>query len=108
MKKDTPPWLNQRKDGVTLTVKVKPGARRHELTGADGDALKLEVKAPPVDGAANDAVVQFFADKLGVTRSRVRIIMGLTNSRKVVLIEGGNASAVIAGLGLAPHDASGR
>ena len=95
-----PAWLNQRKDGVTLTVKVKPGGKRHELTGAEGDTLKLEVRAPPVDGAANDAVVSFLADKLGVARSKIRIIMGLTNSRKVVLVEGGNASSVIAGLGL--------
>lgn len=98
MKKDAPGWLNQRKDGVTLTVKVKPGGKKHEITGVEGDTLKLEVKAPPVDGAANDAVVDFFAHQLGVAKARVRIIMGLTNSRKVVLIEGGNASAVLAGL----------
>lgn len=100
MKKTLPGWLNQRKDGVTLTVKVKPGGKRHELLGVEGDALKVEVKAPPVDGAANDAVVDFFAQRLSISRSSVRIIMGLTNSRKVVLIENGNASSVIAAIAL--------
>jgi len=71
-----------------LTVKVHPRARRSEITGRLGDAWKLALAAPPVDGKANDECVRFFAEWAGVPRSRVRIVTGLTSRMKVVEIEG--------------------
>jgi len=71
-----------------LTVKVHPRARRSEITGRLGDAWKLSLAAPPVDGKANDECIRFFAVYAGVPRSRVRIVMGLTSRTKVVEIEG--------------------
>ena len=71
-----------------LTVKVHPRARRSALTGRFGDAWKLDLAAPPVDGKANDECVRFFAEFAGVPRSRVRIVTGLTSRIKVVEIEG--------------------
>jgi uncharacterized protein (TIGR00251 family) len=71
-----------------LTVKVHPRAKRSALTGRLGDAWKLALAAPPVDGKANDECVRFFAEFAGVPRSRVRIVMGLTSRLKVVEIEG--------------------
>ena len=71
-----------------LTVKVHPRARRSALAGRLGDAWKLSLAAPPVDGKANDECVRFFAEFAGVPRSRVRIVMGLTSRLKVVEIEG--------------------
>ncbi|HEY1497331.1 MAG TPA: DUF167 domain-containing protein [Candidatus Solibacter sp.] len=71
-----------------LTVKVHPRARRSEITGRLGDAWKLALAAPPVDGKANDECIRFFAEWAGVPRSRVRIVMGLTSRMKVVEIEG--------------------
>ena len=71
-----------------ITVKVHPRARRSELAGRFGDAWKLSLAAPPVDGKANDECVRFFAEFAGVPRSRVRIVMGLTSRLKVVEIEG--------------------
>ena len=71
-----------------LTVKVHPRAKRSALAGRLGDAWKLSIAAPPVDGKANDACVRFFAEFAGVPRSRVRIVMGLTSRLKVVEIEG--------------------
>ena len=71
-----------------LTVKVHPRARRSALTGRLGDAWKLALAAPPVDGKANDECVRFFAEFAGVPRTRVRIVMGLTSRLKVVEIEG--------------------
>jgi uncharacterized protein len=71
-----------------LTVKVHPRARRSALNGKLGDAWKLALSAPPVDGKANDECVRFFAEFVGVPRSRVRIVMGLTSRLKVVEIEG--------------------
>jgi len=71
-----------------LTVKVHPRARRTALNGRYGEAWKLDLAAPPVDGKANDECIRFFADFAGVPRSRVRIVMGHTNRQKVVEIEG--------------------
>ena len=71
-----------------ITVKVHPRARRTQITGRLGDAWKLDLAAPPVDGKANDACVRFFADLAGVAQSRVRIVLGLTNRTKVIEIDG--------------------
>ena len=71
-----------------LTVKVHPRARRSALAGRFGDAYKLDLAAPPVDGKANDECVRFLAELAGVPRSRVRIVTGLTSRMKVVEIEG--------------------
>jgi uncharacterized protein len=71
-----------------LTVKVHPRAKRSALAGRLGDAWKLSLAAPPVDGKANEECVRFFAELAGVPRSRVRIVMGLTSRLKVVEIEG--------------------
>ena len=71
-----------------LTVKVHPRAKRSLLAGRLGDAWKLALAAPPVDGKANEECVRFFAEFAGVPRSRVRIVMGLTSRLKVVEIEG--------------------
>jgi len=71
-----------------LTVKVHPRAKRSALAGRLGDAWRLSLAAPPVDGKANDECVRFFAEFAGVPRSRVRIVMGLTSRLKIVEIEG--------------------
>ena len=71
-----------------LTVKVHPRAKRSAIAGRLGDAWKLSLAAPPVDGKANDECVRFFAELVGVPRSRVRIVTGLTSRTKVVEIEG--------------------
>jgi uncharacterized protein (TIGR00251 family) len=67
---------------------VQPRASRTEVVGLHGDALKIRVAAPPVDGAANEAIIRFFADRLGVPRSRVRLTKGASGRRKVVEIDG--------------------
>jgi uncharacterized protein len=71
-----------------LTVKVHPRARRSALAGRIGDAWKLSLAAPPVDGKANEECVRYLAEFARVPRSRVRIVMGLTSRLKVVEIEG--------------------
>ena len=71
-----------------LTVKVHPRARRSALAGRIGDAWKLSLAAPPVDGKANDECVRYLAEFAGVPRGRVRIVTGLTSRLKVVEIEG--------------------
>jgi uncharacterized protein (TIGR00251 family) len=71
-----------------VTVKVHPRARRTGITGRLGEAYKLDLAAPPVDGKANEECVRFFAELAGVRRARVRIVMGQTARMKVVEIEG--------------------
>ena len=71
-----------------LTVKVHPRARRSRLAGRFGDAWKLDLAAPPVDGKANEECIRFFAELAGVPRTRVRIVTGASARLKVVEIEG--------------------
>ena len=71
-----------------LTVKVHPRARRSALAGRFGDAWKLDLAAPPVDGKANEECVRFFAELANVPRARVRIVTGAGARMKVVEIEG--------------------
>jgi len=70
-----------------LTVKVHPRAKRSAITGRLGDAWKLDLAAPPVDGKANEECIRFFAALARVPRSRVRIVLGATSRTKVVEIE---------------------
>ncbi len=71
-----------------LTVKVHPRARRTALAGRLGDAWKLALAAPPVDGKANEECVRFFAELAGVPKSRVRIVTGSSGRMKVLEVEG--------------------
>jgi len=71
-----------------LTVRVHPRARRSAFAGRFGDAWKLDLAAPPVDGKANEECVRFFAELCGVPRSRVRIVTGAAARIKVVEVDG--------------------
>ena len=71
-----------------VTVKVHPRAKRSAVAGRLGEAWKLDLAAPPVDGKANDECVRFFAELAGVPRSRVRIVTGASARVKVLDIEG--------------------
>ncbi len=71
-----------------VTVKVHPRAKRSAIAGRFGDAWKLDLAAPPVDGRANEECIRFFAELAGVARSRVRIVTGATGRMKVVEVEG--------------------
>jgi len=77
--------------GLTFAVKVHPRARKNAITGTVGDALKLALTAPPVDGKANLAVIEFFADFFQIPRSSVTIASGASSRNKVVRITGATA-----------------
>jgi len=74
--------------GATFSVKVHPRAKKNAITGEVGDALKLALTAPPVDGAANDACVRFLAELLDVPRSSVTIAAGETSRQKLIRVVG--------------------
>src|SRR6478735_7489308 len=74
--------------GVSFSIKVHPRARKNAITGTVGDALKLALTAPPVEGKANQAVIEFFADLFAIPRSSVTIASGETSRNKVIRIAG--------------------
>jgi uncharacterized protein (TIGR00251 family) len=80
--------LHETAKGISFSVKVHPRARKNAITGIVGDALKLALTAPPVEGRANQAVIEFFADLLAIPRSSVTIASGETSRNKIVRIAG--------------------
>ena len=86
--------VQQRGDAVTFSVRLHPKARRERIAGVVGDALKLDVIAPPVEGKANDACIRFLADFLKVPRASVSIAAGAGSRNKVIRIVGVSVAAV--------------
>lgn len=80
--------------GATFSVKVHPRAKKDAIAGTVGDALKLALTAPPVEGKANEACIRFFAELLRVPRSSVTIAAGETSRNKVVRVQGLTAAQV--------------
>jgi uncharacterized protein (TIGR00251 family) len=80
--------------GATFAVKVHPRAKKNVITGEVGEALKLSLTAPPADGKANQACIEFFAKLLKVPRSSVTIAAGQTSRNKVIRVTGLTAEEV--------------
>lgn len=95
----SPVWLQAVGGGVTVSLHVQPGAGRCEVVGPHGDALKIRIDAPPVDGQANEAVLSFVARRLGVPRQAVSLVTGRNSRRKRVRVAGIAAAAAAAALG---------
>ena len=93
-------WLSESGKGAILTVHAVPGATRTEVAGLHGDAVKIRIHAPPVDGKANEALVEFLAETLDVPGASVCILAGESGRRKRVLIAGLSGDMVRSGLGL--------
>lgn len=87
-------WIRQDGDGVVLTLHIQPGAKRTECAGLHGEALKIRLAAPPVDGKANEALVAFLSKTLGVSKSSVELISGETSRAKRVRVERVDADEV--------------
>lgn len=80
-------WCRQSADGsLTLTLHIQPGAKKTEFAGRHGDALKIRLAAPPVDGKANEALIKFIADFVGTSRTSVSLKSGHTSRHKVLEI----------------------
>ena len=78
--------VTQRKNGLAFKIAVQPRASRNQVAGLKGDALKIKLTAPPVDGAANKACLQFLAKTLGVPKSSLAILSGESSRTKRILI----------------------
>ncbi|KAF0163740.1 MAG: hypothetical protein FD157_2703 [Rhodocyclaceae bacterium] len=87
-------WLVADGKGVTLRLHIQPGAKKTEVVGLHGEALKIRLAAPPVDGKANAGLLAFLADRLGVAKAAVSLVSGDTSRAKRVRIDGVGPSVV--------------
>ena len=81
-------FLRETAGGTLLSVKLQPRASKNEICAPLGDELKIKVTAPPVDAAANQALVEFLAEKFGCSRGRVELLRGHTSRHKTLLLHG--------------------
>ena len=86
--------VTQTNGRVRFAVRVQPRAARNEIAGPYGEALRIRLTAPPVDGAANESLVNFLADTFAVSRRAVKIVAGESSRSKIVEIEGITERAV--------------
>lgn len=75
-------------NSARINVYVQPRASKTAVAGMHGGCVKIRLAAPPVDGAANAALIEFVAEQVGVAKSRVRITAGLTSRRKTIEVDG--------------------
>jgi uncharacterized protein (TIGR00251 family) len=92
------PKVTETSDGLTFSIRVQPNAPRSKIVGAHGDAVKVALAAPPVDGKANAECIRFFAELFQVRRSDVEILAGEASRTKVVRVRGGARSQLEAAL----------
>jgi uncharacterized protein (TIGR00251 family) len=87
---------------MRLDVYIQPRASKTELAGMHGGHIKIRVAAPPVEGAANDALIEFVARRLGIAKGRVRLISGKSSRRKALEIDGVDAGQISSAFGAQP------
>lgn len=81
-------WIKEKNNSVVLTVHVVPGTSRTEIVGPYGDALKIKLNAPPVDGKANEELIRFLSKKFKTPKSNIEIMSGFNQKRKILSIRG--------------------
>ncbi len=94
-----PAFLRAQSDGVLLSVKLQPRASANEIGEALGGELRIKVTAPPVDAAANEALLKILAQQLHCPRNRVDIVRGHTSRHKVIKLFGMSPEVVAEKLG---------
>lgn len=94
----TPTFVRDQPDGVLLAIKLQPRASVNEIGEALGNELRIKVTAPPVDAAANQALVRFLAEQLDCPRNQVELIRGQTSRHKLVKIHGHTREDILARL----------
>ncbi len=81
-------WYRKEDEAIILTIHAQPGARRSEVAGLHGDALKIRLAAPPVEGKANEALRRFIAERFEVPLRNVELLRGAQSRHKMVRITG--------------------
>jgi uncharacterized protein (TIGR00251 family) len=82
-------WINQKDEGILLNTYIQPGASRNEFAGEYGDPirLKIKIKSPPVDGAANTELIKFISKSLKISKSQIHLVRGDTSRNKDLYLE---------------------
>ena len=93
-----PGFLHVQSDGLLLAVKLQPRAAANEIGEPLGNELRVKVTAPPVDSAANEALVKLLVDKLDCPRGKVELVRGRTSRHKVVKLHGFSPELTLAKL----------
>lgn len=94
-----PAFITAQAEGVLLSIKVQPRASKNEIGEPLGNELRIKVTAPPVDSAANEALIYLLAETFDCPRSQLELVRGHTSRHKVIKIHGASASAVLAAIG---------
>ncbi len=94
-----PDFITAQADGVNLAIKLQPRASKNEIGEPKGPELRIRVTAPPVDAAANEALLRLLADMLECPRGKVELVRGHTTRHKIVRIHGATPATIMAKLG---------
>lgn len=94
----SPPYIRVQENGILLSVKLQPRASRNEIGDALGAELRIKVTAPPVDAAANEALIALLAKTLNCPRGKVELLRGHTSRHKTIMIYGLTTEALLARL----------
>jgi len=90
-----PSYLREQPDGVLFAIRLQPRASKNEIGGTLNDELRVKVTAPPVDSAANEALLRLLADKLDCQLNRLELVRGRTSRHKVIKLYGATAAQVL-------------
>ncbi len=88
-------FIKETAEGITISVKIQPRASKNEVVGLHGNALKIRLTAPPVEGAANALLITFLSDKLDLPKQNFELIQGLTSRNKLIRVIGINKELIL-------------
>jgi uncharacterized protein len=81
-------FLKEGPEGITFQVRVLPRSSRNQVAGVSGGVLKIKLTAPPVEGAANEMLIEFLSEKLKISKSKISIVRGQSSKSKTVMASG--------------------
>jgi uncharacterized protein (TIGR00251 family) len=85
-------WYRSEGGAIILTLHVQPGAKRSEISGLHGDALKIRLASPPIEGRANEALLRFIAELFAVPLRNIELLRGAQSRHKIVKVTGSKVS----------------
>jgi uncharacterized protein (TIGR00251 family) len=88
------PWYKENKNGLTLNIYVVPRSSKSEIVGIYNDCLKIKLKSPPVDNAANEELIKFLAEKLNIPKRSIEIIKGHAQKKKIISLSSCNLALI--------------
>lgn len=88
-------WITETKDGVILNIHATPRASRNQIQGEHGDALKIRLNAPPVDGKANEALIDFLSEVLDIPQRQLTLLSGQASRKKRVAVRDTTAKQIL-------------